>query len=106
MEQMIRLQLAIYDGDVEEIVFTSKTDLIEYLEVLQCFDCIWLATENGSNGEILITENVDKLILAIEMDFFESLNIFHVHEYQTYEDAYAVALDMREPNPKCYNNEN
>ena len=29
-------------------------------------------------------------------------NTFHLHEYESYESAYEVALSMRETNPLCY----
>ena len=33
-----------------------------------------------------------------EIDF-----VFFLQEYESFEDAYKVALSMREPNPLCYN---
>lgn len=104
---MIHLNLGIYDGDVEVIKFNTQAELCEYLKELDRFDCIWLATEDGDKGEILITENLQTLISAVKNSHFNLLwntpQNFFVQEYQTYEDAYKVALDMREPNPKCYN---
>ena len=104
---MIHLNIGIYDGDVEVIKFNTQTELCEYLKELDRFDCIWLATEDGEKGEILITENLQTLISAVKNSHFNLLwnspQNFFVQEYQTYEDAYKVALDMREPNPKCYN---
>ena len=104
---MIHLNLGIYDGDVEVIKFHTQTDLCEYLKELKSFNCIWLATEDCTKGEILITENVQTLINAVKNSHFNLLwntpQDFYVQEYQTYEDAYAVALGMREDNPKCYN---
>ncbi|MFZ4648946.1 MAG: hypothetical protein ACOYMB_04980 [Patescibacteria group bacterium] len=55
--------------------------------------------------EILVTESY-----PLMRDFIESfdlnVNIFplsiHVQMYESYEDAYAVALDMREGSPLCY----
>lgn len=106
---MIHLNLAIYNGDVEVIKFNTQTDLCEYLKELGGFDCIWLAANDGEKGEILITENLQNLILAVRCSYFNlglgcvmDVNFF-VQEYQTYEDAYKVALDMREPNSRCYN---
>ena len=69
------------------------------------FDCIWLVTEDGSDGEIMITECVDRIIISATYGHWnfdnETTNLF-VQEYQTYESAYRVALDMREGNPRCY----
>ena len=104
---MINLNLAIYQGDIAIIKFHTTNHLCEYLEELNSFDCIWLATENGEKGEILITENLQTLINAVKNSHFDLLwnspQNFYLQEYQTYEDAYKVALDMREANPKCYN---
>ena len=104
---MIILNLAIYDGDIQTIEFYTQKELLEYLFELHTFNCIWLATEDGANGEILITENVETLINAVRNNHFNLLwnspQNFYVQEYQTYEDAYRVALNMRETNPKCYN---
>jgi hypothetical protein len=104
---MITLHLGMGDGDIVLIEFHTQFDLCEYLKELSRFDCIWLAADDGEKGEILITENVQILIKAVENSYFNllwnSLQNFFVQEYETYEDAYKVALDMREGNPKCYN---
>lgn len=104
---MVHLNLAIYEGEIEIIKFITLTELCEYLQELERFDCIWLAAEDGEKGEILITENVQTLINAVKNSHFNLLwnspQNFFVQEYQSYEDAYKVALDMRETNPRCYN---
>ncbi len=102
---MIKINLGIGKGDCKEIEFETITDLCDYLKELDRFDCIWLATDDGEKGEILITESLSTLIHAVNWNHFHILdkNILFVQEYQTYEDAYKVALDMREPNPRCYN---
>ena len=104
---MIKLHLAIYEGDIQEIDFITQEDLCDYIRELEMFNCIWLATNDCEKGEILITENIETLINAVKNSHFNLLwnspQNFHIQEYQTYQDAYAVALDMREPNPKCYN---
>ena len=102
---MIKLNLCIGKGDCKEIPFETVFDMVEYLRELNRFDCIWLAADDGEKGEILITESLSALIQAVKWGHFNILdkNILFVQEYQTYEDAYAVALSMREPNPRCYN---
>jgi hypothetical protein len=104
---MIKLNLAIGEGDPIEMEFDAVESLCEYLEELRTFDCIWLATDNGETGEILITENLDCLVMAVSdghfnIHFSHEEDTIYVQEYQSYEDAYAVALDMREVNPRCY----
>lgn len=100
---MIKLHLAIGTGteNIPVLEYENKEELIDYLHELKMFDCVWLATENGELSEILITENLTTLIKWIENDFMNLETIF-IQEYQSYEDAYAVALDMREGNAKCY----
>lgn len=111
---MIILNLAIHDGEVEVMEFKTVEELIEFIEELKRFDCIWLVADESdindditSSCEILITEDVYTIISAIGVDFFscslrKDSKLF-IQEYQSYEDAYKVALDMREGNPKCYN---
>lgn len=98
---MITLNLAIYKGDVKVIEFSNQIDLSEYVKELNRFDCIWLAAEDQVFGEILVTENLQTVINHFKL--WNSPQNFYLQQYQTYEDAYKVALDMRESNPKCYN---
>ena len=103
---MIHLHLAIGEGDSQEIKFFTGTDLADYLQELKPFDCIWLATPEGEKGEILITESVDLLCESVRNGFFNLLwnspQHFFVQEYQSFESAYAVALDMREGHEKHF----
>jgi len=100
---MINLHLAIYDGDIPSIPFIKKEDLIDYIYELQRFDCVWLFATKDGDAEIIITESIDFLISIIKIIQLGK-NVF-LQEYQSYEDAYSVALDMKLVNPKCYNNE-
>jgi hypothetical protein len=56
--------------------------------------------------EILVTENYPLMREFIETIDDLPLTIcpltVHIQMYESYEDAYAVALDMREGNPLCY----
>jgi hypothetical protein len=96
---MINLNLAIYEGDVQLIKFHGIPDLCEYIENLRSFNCVWLVTDSL---ELIVTENIGTILTAIKKGIFVT-EVLHIHEYQTYQDAYAVALDMQELNPKCYN---
>lgn len=98
---MIKLHLAIGTGDIPVLEYENKEELIDYLNELTMFNCVWLITDDGSNGETLITENLTTLIKWIENDFMNLETIF-IQEYESYQDAYLVAFDMREGNPKCY----
>jgi hypothetical protein len=100
--EMITLNIAIYDGEVMKLNFEDTTKLMEYIELLKYFDCVWLIA--GGN-EILVTESLKNAYEYIRNGFFflfGSEQVLHIHEYESYEDAYKVALDMREASPKCY----
>lgn len=103
---MITLHLAIYEGDVEQIPFASIDSLLEYMEELRMFDCVWVVTDGD---EVLVTDNLLKILRSISYDYMfdlkgENAKLF-VQEYPSFEAAYEVALMLREDNPKCYNNE-
>jgi predicted AlkP superfamily pyrophosphatase or phosphodiesterase len=53
--------------------------------------------------EIVITEDIVLIESIVRRVFDYSDCEVYLQEYSTYEDAYAVALDMREGNPLCYN---
>lgn len=101
---MKTLHLAIHSGDVKELHFENIAELIIYCKQLADFDCVWLITDgdnedNPYKQEIVITENIFELIKFIQRIDPDTL---FIQEYQSYQDAYEVALMMREPNPKCY----
>ena len=107
---MIDLNLAIGSCDIASMKFKTVADLIDYIEELKRFDAIWLVVDDlgdESRCEILITEDVSKIISAIIADFFSCTSLkeskLFIQEYQSFEDAYSVALDMREGHPRCYN---
>lgn len=94
---MIHLNIGIGDGDVDVITFTDTKELLEYFQELKMFDCVWLFK---CDEDIFITENIESITFNVnKVDYDVNL---HLQEYESYEDAYAVALDMREENPKCY----
>ena len=100
---MIKLNLGIGKGDVDVLTFETRAELLDFVNGLKrlTFINVFLVTDDSEFGEILITENIEKVIQAIKMDYLDISNI-HIHEYESYESAYAVALMMRESNGKCY----
>lgn len=64
--------------------------------------------DNSLGTEIYVSEHLYLIRSFIDNAFEEVGYLFnhikvHIHEYETYEDAYKVAFDIRETNPKCYN---
>ena len=104
----MRLNLAIGEGDVKEFDFGHRDELLDFInEVFKSYDnkVVWLYCYGGENGEIIVAEN-SGLIFMLVCEGIVCSDTIHIHEYPTYEDAYKVALDMREGNPKCYNTGN
>lgn len=69
------------------------------------FSCTEMFGER-EDTEIFVTENlslINEVISTKELEFSFCID-FHLQEYESFEDAYAVALSMREGNPLCYNN--
>lgn len=103
---MINLQLGLYETDVKVMHFMSINDVCEYIKSLEKVDTVWLATDDGEYGEIIVTEKIDTVISALKNRILnpsttKTKNLF-LFDNDTYEDAYSVALSMREENPKCY----
>ena len=108
---MITLNIGIGRIEIQKIEFDNPWELNRFIgvEIENIgLDCVWLFS--GANGEIMVTESIEKIIFGVQHNFFADFkkddnfdSEFHIHEYSSYEDAYKVALDMREPNPKCYN---
>lgn len=109
---MITLHLGIGEGEVLEISFNNKIEIIDYINEIKerFFNRVWLLANGDEFGNIFITEKIELIILIIDLgivDFNGCIDLdcfnIHLHEYQSYEDAYKVATDMREGNPLAYN---
>jgi hypothetical protein len=92
-------------GSADEIAHALGTHGLQDYKVF-VLSCV--SNNHPMTDEILVTES-----LPMMRDFVESwdnnydeggTNSFYLQEYDSYEDAYKVALDMREPNRLCYNN--
>lgn len=106
--------------DIPAIEFIDSNELFDYLEIIGetteqspvVFVCA-IDEVNGFASEIFITENIDTIIYNISEypDILDNeehcgmdniLNIY-LQEYESYEDAYKIALSMKEDSPLCYN---
>lgn len=70
---------------------------------------VYLLTHDAILGgetdfEIFISEYLYSIyeIVATDSLGFHDCTKFHLHEYESFQDAYDVALNMREENPLCY----
>jgi len=89
--------------DNNQEVINTLYDLVDYLE--QEDTGIFLFGGKGFDCEIIISENFRKIV-DLWCNFLTShdgVEEIHIHEYKTFEDAYKVALDMREGHHKALN---
>ena len=100
----VTLHIAIDSGDIPAYKFDTLKELVDYIVLLDRFDCVWLVTTDCENSEIIVTESVDLIchLLGVK-SFHNGNNTLYIQEYPTYQEAYIVALDMKEENPKAYN---
>lgn len=114
---MITLHLAQNSkDDIEQVHFKNHNELITYFEEFEYHKktvFVFAYRTGGSfdtgEGEIIITENPYWIInylkeIKEEHPFGIGSDDIFLQEYKSYEDAYKVALFMREPNELCYNN--
>tara|TARA_R110000796_G_scaffold70256_1_gene159967 strand:+ start:199 stop:516 length:318 start_codon:yes stop_codon:yes gene_type:complete len=103
---MIKLGLGVGEGDVENLEFKNKENLIDFILELDRFQTVWLvADEDIDNGEILVTESLNTIVKAVKSNLFnlsKDVSKLSIFDNATFEDAYSVSLSMKEGNPKCY----
>lgn len=100
----VTLHIAIGDGDIPEYKFDTLKELVDYIVQLNKFDCVWLVATDCEECEIVVTESVDFICHLLGVKSFHNGNsTLYIQEYPTYEEAYIVALDMKEGNQKARN---
>jgi len=62
--------------------------------------------EGTEDFDLFVTENLCHVIEILQQEFlgYDACKVWHFQEYKSYEDAYEVALLLREGNILCYNN--
>lgn len=110
---MIKLNIGIGEGDVDILTFENKDDLQSFIGSLDFVDSVWLVSCNCDPmpcvfvhedvlyintfvEHVLLGSTPDEECSDIEMEL-------HLHQYDSYEDAFKVATDFFEENPLCYN---
>jgi hypothetical protein len=106
-EEKIILHFAFSETGEEDIPildFPNKDELILFLSELKKDGTIWLFTAEGEYSEIIITDN-KSLLIKTTGNLLASNNILFLQAYPSFEDAYSVALTMREGHKRCYNSQ-
>jgi hypothetical protein len=104
------------DTDVQVLEFSSKRKRLDTLtdKIIGIDGKVFLLAVDEPNGDgsskyfqIYIFEKWQNMFVDTRngSPFFSNPQYeLHLHEYASYEDAYLVALNMREANPLCYYN--
>lgn len=97
-------------NDVKENRFNTWSELVTYLKNemdKKKDDRVYLYSYGGLENPIIVSCNPFHILrhfMTIDTPFSAiGFNEHHIHEYQSYEDAYKVAKDMMEAHPLCYN---
>ena len=87
----------LYSDDPREVEFFGRTHLREHMYQLTTGKpCVYLICDGD---EIYATDNIEKAV-----NFCTELKEVHVQEWESFQDAYAVALHMKDGHPLCFDN--
>jgi hypothetical protein len=101
---------------IEEFIINSNKELESFVKsickndegetvYLYTDDCDYVDDSDNHHMTIIVTAKpFDMLNRVKSFDMYESEAIIHIQEYESFESAYAVALDMREIGKLCYDN--
>lgn len=99
-EKHVKIQFTDGDGFLHFFNNYAEEKANEKLVYLFTYeDC-----QKEGSQEIFVTDNILQLadiVSTFEFAFWIKEKT-HLHEYRSFEDAYAVALNMREVNELCY----
>lgn len=84
----------------------AESPIYKQSKVVYIFTYQNIDENDHDDCEVFITEKIHVITdLFNQAHFwgFDTLNDFFLFEYESYEDAYKNALDMKEDSPLCYN---
>lgn len=93
-------------GDIDQLLFPDKEERGEYAKALiekgngkVVYTLVIERSEDIKEDSIYIFQNIECVEPFLKIDF---LDLF-LFEWDSYEDAYTYARDVREENELCYN---
>lgn len=114
MNKKIKLHYGCLDQNIDVFTFelSSITELNDKIDELCCgndpvTNKVYLFAVDGFDGHIefvFVSESyleIEEIILSHKR--LKNKKDFFFHEYESFEDAYSVALSLKEVNPLCYN---
>ena len=63
---------------------------------------VWLITPSKADSEIIVTKDFKVVLNTFSSAPFKNEPSFYLMAFESFEKAYKVALDMREPYELCY----
>ncbi len=89
--------LTIYIGDNEtKYEIHTHWHFNKKIDSLKAIPGVWLFTKDGENGDIFITENLSMIeTMYYYISFSFKGGQYHLQHYDTYNEAYDVALEMK-----------
>ena len=103
----MKLRLALEDNleTIPEYEFRDKYELVSFLEDkisnMEMFVYVFGSMDDDEFEFLFIEDSKLQLLGLVSFIAAKDSSLF-VHAYSSYEEAYKVSLDMREPNPLCY----
>jgi hypothetical protein len=110
------IQLNYFDKDFNQVPlvleFRVERDLSDWLaehgeekKLFKTSENVWIVTNGCERHEVFVTDRWDVICTLLFDGYLSSTKskTVHIQQYDTWEGAYAVALDMREGKKNCYN---
>jgi len=106
---MFKLHYASLDlqGDIPSVEFESKYEMLDY--VSKVYKNNWLTYLNvvclvSISDHLIVVNSMSRILNFIndELNHIDFGTDVFLQEYSSYEEAFKVALDMKEENPLCY----
>lgn len=106
---MFKLHYASLDlqGDIPCVEFESKYEMLDY--VSKIYNNNWLTYLKkvclvSISDHLIVVNSMSRILNFIndELNHIDFGTDVFLQEYPSYEEAFKVALDMKEENPLCY----
>ena len=91
--------------DVKVQKFKTQEGLKKFIASIQDDGSIWLLGAESQYSELYISENL-RVIRYCLNDLIKTSIVLFIHRYETFEDAYKIALAMKEGHHRCYKGDN
>jgi len=103
---MINLHYSKKEGQILKRLFDKFVNLGKYINIFSIEKAVHLIAIEGKNiNEVFVTDSLINATNFIFNNVQYKINDVFFFEFASFEEAYKVALSMKEPNPLCYEEE-